>query len=201
MTTLGGVAVFQCCSTKGCDVCRFLILAHCNALVEINAWFSVRQNYGVSTKEYCVDKVVEMFNLRKNNSKSSSNSSCVILELVNFNTGAVEEELAVCWGRGTVGRTIRADTWCFCRGTSVLTHLSNSGYGLGLHKQPNLAARQLELLLERHAGGAQGESGSRVTPLFSRLLSYQPQRSSTQQWLRPGGRDGYWSWGRGGPRW
>lgn len=40
---------------------------------------------------------------------------------------------------GKVGRRIQADIGCFRRGTSILTHLSVSGYGSGRHKQPKLA--------------------------------------------------------------
>lgn len=35
-----------------------------------------------------------------------------------------------------VGRRIRATIRSFCRGTSILTHLSILGYGSGRHKQP-----------------------------------------------------------------
>lgn len=37
-----------------------------------------------------------------------------------------------------VGRRIRATIRRFCRGTSVLAHLSISGYGPGRHKQPKV---------------------------------------------------------------
>lgn len=60
MTTRGSVAVFllkcdEAAAQQGFDVCHFLILTHCDALVVMNTRFSVRMDYGVSTQEHCVE--------------------------------------------------------------------------------------------------------------------------------------------------
>lgn len=77
-----------------------------------------------------------------------------------------------------VGRRIRATIRSFCRGISILTHLSISGYGSGRHKQP----KNTHILCSSVCVGAPLrkthwwrpiKKTSRVTPLFSRLLSYQ----------------------------
>lgn len=80
-----------------------------------------------------------------------------------------------------VGRRIRTTTGHFCRGTSVLAHLSISGYGPGRHKQlqnthvPNgsvcvcWCSSEKDTLVKPR----KKKKISRVTPLFSRLRSYQ----------------------------
>lgn len=89
-----------------------------------------------------------------------------------------------------VGRRIRATIRCFCRGTSILAHLSILGYGPGRHKQP----KHTHILSGSECVGAplrtthwwSPKNISRVTPLFSRLPSTTSGRASDsrqQLWL------------------
>lgn len=70
-----------------------------------------------------------------------------------------------------IGRRVWATIRCFCRGTSILTHQSISGYGSGRHIQPKhtqtgcvcWCSSEKNTLVESR------RNISRVTPLFSRL--------------------------------
>lgn len=129
-------------------------------------------------------------------------------------------------GDGMVGRRIRADIGRFCWGTSILTHLSVSGYGSGRHKQPKLAhahcrgvrvGAPLGKTRRWHPRRKWQQSNPAVqqAALMSNKLSNELRGSNVlishlcplaQQRLRPE-RDGWgcWSceghhWGRDGPR-
>lgn len=80
-----------------------------------------------------------------------------------------------------VGRRIRATFRLFCRGTSILAHLGNSGYTQGRHKQPQIThthTRSVRVSVCWHSSEKitlvePSKNTSRVTPLFSRLPSCQ----------------------------
>lgn len=132
-----------------------LIYTHTHQIkqVSITSWFRVKSHASIQTL------VVRQY--------KSANSVC--MPCVHW----VNEK---CLKLG-VGRRIRATIRCFCRGTSILAHLNILGYGPGRHKQP----KRTHILSGSECVGAplrtthwwSPKGISRVTPLFSRLPSFQ----------------------------